>query len=126
MTKSNNNMAKTGAGLAALGAAAAGAYYFFGKNGKKHQAGALKWANKAKSDVLKEVKKVENFSKPMYDKAVSKVMAEYEKLKKLDPKDLTALSKELKSDYNAIAKQVTKAISKKAPAKKTSTKKTAK
>jgi hypothetical protein len=126
MTKSNNNMAKTGAGLAALGAAAAGAYYFFGKNGKKHQAGALKWANKAKGDVLKEVKKIKNFSKPVYDKAVSKVMSEYEKLKKLDPKDLTALSKELKSDYNAIAKQVTKAISKKTPAKKTATKKTAK
>jgi uncharacterized protein (UPF0264 family) len=126
MTKSNNNMAKTGAGLAALGAAAAGAYYFFGKNGKKHQAEALKWANKAKGDVLKEVKKIKTFSKPVYDKAVSKVMSEYQKLKKLDPKDLTALTRELKSNYNSIAKEFIKVVSKKAPAKKTATKKTAK
>lgn len=101
----------------ALAAAAAGAYYFFGKDGKKHQAQASKWVKQAKTDVLKEVKRLKRISRPMYDKAVSQVIAEYKKIKSVDKQDLEKLSKELKGYYTGIAAKIKEATKAKTPKK---------
>lgn len=106
MAKKNNRLVlKAGLGAAAI-AAAAGAYYFFGKSGAKHRKAAQVWVNQAKKDVLAEVKKLKGVSEKTYSASVAKVMKRYSKFQKENPEAYALLAKEFKNHWPKIKKHL--------------------
>jgi hypothetical protein len=95
-----------GAGVTALAAAAAGAYFFGGKRGAKNRKKVAAWAQKAEKQVMKEVSQMKKATKPLVDKTVDSVMNEYKSLKNIDSKDVAKLAKDLKSQWQAMTKEV--------------------
>lgn len=140
MKKSQKKAVAVGAGVAALAAAAAGAYFFTGKRGVKNRKKVSSWTAKAKRDVMSEMGKMKKVSKDTYNKTVDTVLANYKSVKSIDKKELADVTNELKAHWNAIAGEVEKArkqvarvlpkvkksVTKKAPAKKKTVKKAAK
>lgn len=113
-----------GVGLTAIAAAsAAGAYFFAGKRGAKNRAKVAKWAEAAKTDVLKEIKGLKKVTKQSYTATVDKVMEQYKKAKKVDPKELLAVAGELKNHWNSITAEVESAGKKVVPVVKKTVKK---
>jgi gas vesicle protein len=109
--KKNHLFLKTGLGVAAV-AAAAGAYYFFGQNGDKHRKSAQAWVDKAKKDVLVEIKKLKNLNEQTYNSVAGKVLDKYAKFKKENPETFALLTKELKNHWPNIKKHLPKPIRK--------------
>lgn len=106
-TKQKKVAVGVGVGLTAIAAAsAAGAYFFAGKRGAKNRAKVAKWAEAAKTDVLKEIKGLKKVTKQSYTATVDKVMEQYKKAKKVDPKELLAVAGELKSHWDSITQEV--------------------
>src|SRR5882724_10960557 len=94
--KKNGLVVKTGLGIAAAAAAAAGAYYFLASPAaKKHRKEAKVWANRAKQDLVAQMKKMKTISEKSYGAAASQVIAKYKKFQKQHPKEFAAVSKEL-------------------------------
>lgn len=110
-TKNKHLVLKAGLGVAAV-VAAAGAYYFFGKDGAKHQKSAQAWVARAKKDVLAELKKAKGMSEKTYNTTVAKVMTKYQKFQKENPEAYALLVKELKSHWPKIAKHISASTSK--------------
>ncbi|HYV33311.1 MAG TPA: hypothetical protein VE973_00480 [Candidatus Limnocylindria bacterium] len=106
-----------GLGVAALAAAAAATYYLSGPNGKKHRKQVSVWAGKAKKEMVQKIKGMKTFGKAAYEKAAKEVLAKYKQAKNIDPKELQALSQEIKTHWNKIAKDVAKLGAKKTAAK---------
>ncbi len=104
-SKNKHLVLKAGLGIAAV-AAAAGTYYFFGKDGKKHRAKAATWVDHAKKDVVKEVSKLKNVSERSYTQAVNKIITKYKKLQKDHPEEVKALSQKLVADWKKIEKHL--------------------
>lgn len=107
-----------GLGVAALAATAAAAYYFTGKEGKKHQKQAKAWAKQAKTEMIKKIRSMEKVSQQSYMKASQEVLAKYKQVKNIDPKELKALGAELKKHWSSISKQALKLGAKKPLEKK--------
>ncbi len=123
-TKQKKVAVGVGVGLTALAAAsAAGAYFFAGKRGAKNRAKVAKWAEAAKTDVLNEIKGLKKVTKQTYSATVDKVMAQYKKAKKIDPKELLAVAGELKGHWDSITAEVTSAGKKVLPVVKKTVKK---
>ena len=99
--------AVAGVALAAVAAAAAGAYFFGTKEGAKNRKVIGAWAKKAKTEVLKEMKKGKIVSKKAYHDAVSQVIARY-KNANIDSKEIAATVAELKQHWVAIERDVKK------------------
>lgn len=107
MNKNQTNTAKAAAGIATLAAAAATAFYFgFSGKAKQHRQKAKSWANKAKKEVVKDIKKLEVVTKPAYEALVGEVLRKYEGYKDAAPEELTALGKELKGYWKQISSQI--------------------
>ena len=110
MAKKNGHLGlKVGVGVAAA-AAAAGAYYFFGKDGDKHRKSAQVWVNKAKKDVLTQIKQQKVMNQKAYEVISAKVMKKYEKFKKENPEAYALLAKEFKAYWPKIAKHLPKPV----------------
>lgn len=101
------------AALAAGAAAAAAGIYFSGKEGKKRLKQLSGWSKKAKIEMLQKIKKMKTVSKQAYDQAAKEVLAKYKQAKNIDPKELQAFGRELKSHWNKISKEVSKLGAKK-------------
>ncbi len=102
-TKNGSGAAKMvvlGASLAAL---AAGAYFFFGPKGKKHQKQAKAWAIKMKGDVVEKLEMARDISEPVYQEIIDSVAAEYEKGKKAGHEEIEELAKDLKKHWKTIS-----------------------
>lgn len=102
-----------GAGIATVGA---GAYYLFGPKGKAHQKKATVLMSKIKKEVVKEVKKAEKVTLPIYHNVVDTVSANYAKQYKIHQGDIKILAKKLKSewkDVNKLAQKTVKTLKKK-------------
>ena len=98
------------AGIAAVGAASAGAYYLLGPKAKAHQKKVLALVNKMKKDVVGEVKKVKAVSKPIYHKTVDVIASNYAKQYKEHEKDIKAVAKQLKTEWTGVNKVVKKTV----------------
>lgn len=115
--------AEIGAGVAAAGAAIVAGYYFYGaKDAKKHRAAASKWAKGLKDDVAKGAKKLKRIDQKSVAAVVDAAMAAYAS-SRIDPKELKAAARELKSNWRRLGEEVkskpaAKKVAKKAPAKK--------
>jgi gas vesicle protein len=121
MKKSTNTKAiGAGIGVAALAAGAAAAYFLTGKGGAKNRKKLSKWAEKAKKEVVKEVKEMGAASQSSYNKAVDVVMKNYKDMQNIDKSELIAFGKELKGHWKAIQGEMQKVVkeAKKLPAKK--------
>ena len=94
------NMAVLGAGLAGL---AAGAYFFYGPKGKKHQKAAKAWSIKMKGDIVEKLEKARDISEPIYNEIVDKVAAKYEKGAKAGRNEIESLAKDLKKHWKTIS-----------------------
>ena len=77
-----------GLGLAALAAAGAASFYFYGKDGKKHKNQAQNWLKAAKADVEKKMKGMKSAGQQAFDQATKDVLAKYKQAKNMDPKEL--------------------------------------
>ena len=106
------------AGATALAAAATAYYFAFDKKAAKHRQAAKNWAHKAKTEIIKELKKAKNASKPTYEAAVKEVLKKYGDYEKTAPDELKKLQSSLMSHWSQISKMmVQKPAAKKKPAK---------
>ncbi|MES2668330.1 MAG: hypothetical protein V4644_01400 [Patescibacteria group bacterium] len=139
---SNLEKAEIGAGvLAAVAAAGAAGYYFYGsKDAKKNRASTQKWAKGLKNDVVREAKKLKDLDEKAIAMIVDQAAKAYKGLDDVTPGDLRAAVSELKGNWESVKKELRstakkagssakKAVKKAAPkkaVKKAAPKKTAK
>ena len=95
------------AGLAAIAVAgAAGAYFLYGKNGAKNRKKIKAWSLKAKADILEKLEKSKVITEENYHMIVDGALSKYAKVKDVTPQELAALSKELKTHWKSIKKEL--------------------
>ena len=108
------------AGIAAIGATlagiAAGAYFFFGPNGKKNQKNAKAWAIKMKADVIEKLEAAKEVTEPIYGNIIDVVAKKYAKGTKATQEEIDELASDLKKHWKAIGATV---LAKKKVVKKT-------
>lgn len=107
--KSNGKTNKTlmVGGLAALAAAAAGAFFLYGTEaGKKKRKQIKSWSLKAKADVLERMEKLKDINEEVYHRIVDEVAEKYKTLKEIDPQELGALVSELRGHWRNIKRNI--------------------
>ena len=104
MAKKNNSNAVQltilGTTLAGL---VAGAYFFLGPKGKKHQKHAKAWAIKMKGDVVEKLEKAKEISEPVYHEIINSVSKDYEKGMKAGKAEIDELATDLKKHWKTIS-----------------------
>lgn len=121
--------AEIGAGvLAAVAAAGAATYYFYGtKNAKKHRHAASVWAKGLKRDALKQVKNLKKVDAKSVAQAVEKAAATYRGMKGVADTDVNMAVRELQKNWTTLQKELepsvavkkaVKAVTKKGAVKK--------
>jgi hypothetical protein len=95
-------------GVAALGAAGAGAYYLLGPKAKAHQKKVSALFTKIKKEVEVEVKKAKEVGTPIYHKTVDIVSENYAKEYAAHEKEIKAFAKKLKGEWKGAAKKPVK------------------
>jgi gas vesicle protein len=107
-------------GVAALGAAGAGAYYLLGPKAKAHQKKASALFTKIKKEVEVEVKKAKEVGTPIYHKTVDMVSENYARQYQMHKPEIQAFAKKLKKEWKGAGKKTVKKpakVSKKKKAK---------
>jgi len=113
--------------LVAAAAAAAGAYFLYGKDGSKNRKKVKGWMLKAKGEVLEKMEKLKDINEDIYSQVVDTVAKKYETVKDIDKAELALMATELKRHWSSIKRQLNEGkAKKKTPAKKTAPKKIAK
>ena len=102
-TKSGSGIGTALGITAALAAASAAGYFFYGPQGIKNRKQARAWAIKAKADVLGEIEKLREVSETKYHMLVDKAILRYGKQANVTEADIAALSGELKKYWKHIA-----------------------
>jgi len=103
--KNTNNRMDTkeevliGAGLAAL---AAGAYFFLGPKGKKHQKEMKGWMVKMKGEVLEKLEEAKEVTEPIYNDIVDTVAKTNEVAGKIPQSEIRALAQDLKKQWRSL------------------------
>lgn len=113
--------AELGAGvLAAVAAAGAAGYYFYGsKDAKKHRNATAKWAKNLQKDVVREAKKLKDLDEKAMAAIVDQAAKAYKGLDDVTPGDLRAAVSELKGNWEQVKKELRRTGVKKAAPKKT-------
>ncbi len=107
MKKAVNHTVAIEIGVAALAAAAAGAYFLYGSTKGPARRKALKsWTVKMNGDVMSEIEKMKDVSEMEYHKVIDKVSKKYEALKNIDTSELADTVKRLKSHWKDIKKEI--------------------
>ena len=88
-----------GAGLAAL---AAGAYFFLGPKGKKHQKQMKGWMVKMKGEVLEKLEEAKEVTEPIYNDIVDTVAKTNEVAGKIPQAEIKALAADLKKQWRSL------------------------
>ena len=105
MNKKTTQAVEIGAGVAAVAALAGAGYYFYASpKAKKHRQAASKWATGLKRDVIREAKKLEKIDARSVARIVDSAAGAYQDIKSLDKADLRAAVKELKANWDMLAK----------------------
>lgn len=107
-SKPNQSTSHTGiAIIGGLVAAAAGAYFIHGNKAAQKKIKQVKgWALKAKGEVLEKIEKIKAIDEQLYQQAIDAVMAKYQKVKNVDTTELQAVTKELKSQWKNIKREL--------------------
>ncbi len=105
MKKQNNNNLAIELGVAAVAAAAAGAYYLYGSAKGPARRKALKgWMVRMKGEIMEEMESMKEVSEELYNATIDKISEKYAQLQNIDPEELTATVKRLKSHWKDIKK----------------------
>ncbi len=99
---SNDNKQESiimGAGLAAL---AAGAYFFLGPQGKKHQKNMKGWMVRMKGEVLEKIEDAKEITEPMYNEIVDTVAKANQVAGKIPQAEIAALAMDLKRQWRTL------------------------
>jgi hypothetical protein len=104
--KRNARAIGIGAGIAALAAGAAAAYFLYGPNGAKNRKKVKTWMVQARADVLSRMEKLKEVNREAYDNIVETVAKQYQAAKKLDTKDVAQFTRELKNYWHDIQRQM--------------------
>ena len=105
-----------GAGLAA--AAAAGAYFLYGKRGAQNRKKVRGWMLRAKGEILERLEQVKDLNREKYEEIVDTVIRRYRGVKGLDGREISRLVTELKSYWGNISRARGSAAPKRRPARK--------
>lgn len=100
---------KTGLKLAAaaLGAAAAAGYYFYASpQAKAHRKITAKWAHDMKTEVIKQGKKIQKVDRKTVEKLVMNAAKTYRGMKNLDAAEVERAARELKANWQEVAKEL--------------------
>jgi hypothetical protein len=102
---------KVGVGAAVIGglaaAAAIGGYFLYNSpEAKKKVKNIRGWVVKAKGEVLEKVERIKDVNEDTYHKVVDAVMAQYTKVKSVDTAEIAKLTKELKTHWKSIQKDL--------------------
>ena len=124
---SNLQKAEIGAGvLAAVAAASAAGYYFYGaKDAKKHRNATKKWAKGLKNDVVREAKKLKDLDEKAMAVIVDQAAKAYKGLDDVTPGDLRAAVNELKGNWESVKKELKRTTKKASSSAKKTVKKAA-
>ncbi len=90
-------------------ALAAGAYYFFGPEGKKNRGAFKGWMIKMKGEIIEKMEQAKDVSEESYYKIVDTIAAKYGKNAKVVPAELKAFVTSLKSQWGGVHKTAKKA-----------------
>ena len=96
----------------ATAAAAAGAYYFYGPNGKRHRKLLKGWSVKAKGELLQRVERLPEVNAKDYYDIVDKIARKYAKLKEVNSKELAEFKRELKTHWRTLERKTKSGVSK--------------
>lgn len=106
-TKHTSTATRTALRVGMIAAAAAATYFLYGsKNAAKNRTEVKAWSLKAKREVLKQLEGLSRVNEKAYDTIIKEVSARYQKLKKLDPKEVVAFGQELRRHWKDIEKQI--------------------
>lgn len=108
-----------GIGLAAITAAALGAYFLYGTGGEQRRKKVRGWMLKARGEVLEQLEGLKSFNQAAYNRVIDEVGSRYKKLKNIDPVEVTEMAQELKGHWSAIKQQFRTAAPARKPAKRT-------
>ena len=98
-------MVAAGAAVAAAGGALG--YYFYGsQDAITNRKTAARWAQKLRSDVVKEIKSLEKINQKQLFAIISSAAGQFESMKKVDSKDVMSAVKELKSHWKDLIEEV--------------------
>lgn len=117
--ESSNTLKYTAIGVT-LASLAAGAYFFFGPKGKKHQKHAKAWVVKMKGDIIEKLESTKEVTEPIYHAIIDTVATNYRKKIKESQEDIDEIVNDLKKQWKNLDKAV------KAKTKTTAKKKTTK
>ncbi|MDB5244587.1 MAG: hypothetical protein JWN18_457 [Parcubacteria group bacterium] len=110
-TSSTGNALKIGAGLAAVGAAAAAGYYFYASpKAKNHRKIVSKWAGDMKKEVLTQTKNLEKVTPEAFDAVVDRVAKAYSIMRSVDSAEIRQAARELKSNWDVIRGETRKSV----------------
>ncbi len=91
---------------AAAAAGVAASVFLFGKDAKSNQKKLRGWAIKAKGEVVDEMERMAHISHDHYNDLVDGVSKKYAALNHVNKKELTGLTRELKSHWAHISNEV--------------------
>lgn len=122
---SNLQKAEIGAGvIAAVAAASAAGYYFYGaKDAQKHRNATKKWAKGLKNDVVREAKKLKEIDEKAMAAIVENAAKAYRGLDEVTPGDLRAAVNELKGNWESVKKELKRTTKKASSSAKKAVKK---
>lgn len=99
--------AAVGLGLAALVAAAAGAYYLYGNDKGTQRRRKLKsWALRMKADVMEQIEELKDVNEEAYHKVVDGIADKYRQLKNVDPADVAELAARMRMHWKDIQRDI--------------------
>lgn len=101
--KKHDHSAGVGAilGIATV-AAIAGAYFLYGKDGKKHQRRVKSWALKFKAEVLEGLELAQETTEAVYHTIVDSTVEKYRAMNHIDHAELNELAEEIKAHWRDI------------------------
>lgn len=105
----SGKVGKVGAGVVAAAALAAAGYYFYAsQNAKKNRQVAAKWAIDMKRDVVKRAKALKNVDRAAVAAVVEQSARAYKGIRGLDRGEVERAAKELKNNWQKIARELKK------------------
>lgn len=108
--KSSSHPFTIGAGLAALAAAAAGAYFLYGsKDAKKNRRKVKSWMLKMKAEVMDKIEEAQDLTEDKYHDIVETVAAKYRVLKDVDTKEVSDLADRMRAHWADIREDLSDA-----------------
>ncbi len=98
-------------GVLAAGAVAAGYYFYKSPDAKKHRRIASRWTGQFKKDVLAAARKTKQIDRKTIDGIIGQAAQAYRGMKQVDRAELERAARELKRNWQNVAREIGRSIS---------------